>query len=69
MILSPDDPKEARTYSAAELRKLPPQERTAILKRQAILAEDLYLHDHELTDFETFGENDLYVENFETEER
>lgn len=50
------------TWTAAELRKLPPAERDAILDRQAAaLAED-YRNDAELTDFEAFSDEDLYVD-------
>ena len=45
--------------SAVDLRKLPADERSAILGAQAALAEDLYRGDRQLTDFEAFGEEDL----------
>jgi hypothetical protein len=58
-----NNPKEPlpiqRHLSAVELRKLPTNERTAILKSQAALAEDLYRRDRQLTDFEAYGEEDL----------
>ena len=51
-----------RTWTAAELRKLPPAERDAILDRQAAaLAED-YRNDAELTDFEAFSDEDQVVD-------
>ena len=46
--------------SAAELRKLSADERTAILKAQAALADGHYRRDRRLTSFEAFGEDDLY---------
>ena len=50
-------------WTAAELRKLPAQQRDAILEAAAALAEDMYRHDPSLTDFEAFGEEDLYGES------
>ena len=52
-----------KNWTAAELRKLPAQERDAILAAAAALAEDLYRNDPELTDFEAFGEDVLYGES------
>ena len=49
-----------RQWTAAELRRLPPEERDAILAAAAAAAESDYRHDRDLTDFEAFGENDLY---------
>ena len=53
--------------SVSELRKLPHKERNAILEAQAILAEPIYRHDRQLTDFEAFGEDDLYGESSSAE--
>jgi hypothetical protein len=50
---------EQKRLSAAELRKLPTDERTAILMGQAALAEDLYRRDLQLTGFEAYGEEDI----------
>jgi hypothetical protein len=47
-----------KTWTAAELRKLPPAERDAILSAAA-RAEAEYRNDPALTDFEAFGEDDL----------
>ncbi len=47
-------------YSAVELMKLPLKERLKILACTAIEAEVLYASDKRLTDFEAFGEDDLY---------
>jgi hypothetical protein len=53
---------------AAELRKLPPDERAAILESQAARAEDLYRLDPRLTDFEAFGEDDVHADEPVSEE-
>ncbi len=52
-----------KNWSAAELRKLPADQRDAILEAAAALAEEIYRHDPSLTDFEAFGEEDLYGES------
>ena len=52
-----------KPLSAAELRKLPPEERDAILAAQAALAEAEYRTNADLTDFEAFGEEDMYGES------
>jgi hypothetical protein len=49
---------EKRRWTAAELCKLPPAERDAILEAAAALAEQDYKSDLELTAFEAFGEDD-----------
>ena len=43
----------------SELRKLPREQRQAILAAAAELAEEDYRSDRELTGFEAFGEEDL----------
>ena len=53
--------------SAVDLRKLPADERSAILGAQAVLAADLYRRDRQLTDFEAFGEEDLHGDGPHTE--
>ena len=53
-------PLTEKNWTAAELRKLPADQRDAILAAAAALAEDLYRNDPQLTDFEAFGEDDLY---------
>jgi hypothetical protein len=50
--------------TASQLRKLPVEERNAILAAQATLAEPIYRSDKRLTDFEAFGEDDLHGESF-----
>jgi len=52
--------QEQPTYSAIELMKLPLKERLKILACTAAEAEVLYANDKRLTDFEAFGEDDLY---------
>jgi hypothetical protein len=50
----------ARLKTAAELRRLPPNERDKILATASAAAEADYRDDPSLTAFEAFGENDLY---------
>jgi len=52
--------QEQPTCSAIELMKLPLKERLKILACTAIEAEMLYASSKRLTDFEAFGEDDLY---------
>lgn len=56
-----------KVWTASELRKLPLQERDAILATQAALAEDEYRNNPELTGFEAFGKDDLYGESSSAE--
>jgi len=58
-----------RRRTAAELRKLPPHERDAILEAAAVLAEKEYRNNPELTAFEAFGKDDLYGDSSSTETR
>jgi hypothetical protein len=53
------DPK-VRVWTAAELRRLPADERDAILAAAAAEAAQLYLTDPELTAFEAFRQDDLH---------
>ncbi len=48
-----------KTWKASELRKLPPEQRDAILEAAAIPAEQDYRTDRELTAFEAYGKDDL----------
>jgi hypothetical protein len=59
---------EGRRPSVAELRKMPREEVEAILEAQAALAEQEYRNDPQLTDFEAFGEEDLYGHSSSSEE-
>ena len=52
-----------KRWTAAELRKLPAAERDAILEAAAAMAEAEYRGNPRLTDFEAFGEDDLYGES------
>jgi hypothetical protein len=56
-------------WTAAELRRLPPDERDAILEAAAALAEAEYRTNPELTAFAAFGPNDLHGESSNTETR
>lgn len=55
-----------RHWTAAELRRLPTSDRDVILAAAAALAEDDYVHDAKLTDFEAFGKEDLCGESSNT---
>ncbi len=61
-------PVHGKKWTAAELRKLPAAERDAILEAAAAMAEEIYRTNPELTDFEAFGEDDLYGESTATPE-
>jgi hypothetical protein len=52
-----------KKWTVAELRKLPAEERDAILEAAAAVAEEVYRNHPELMDFEAFGEDDLYGES------
>jgi hypothetical protein len=68
--MNPENPKlTKRRWTAAELRQLPPHERDAILEAAALLAEDEYRNDPELTGFEAFNKDDLYGDSSDTEAR
>jgi hypothetical protein len=54
---------KGKKWTAKELRQLPADERDAVLKAAAALAEELYRNNPALTDFEAFGEDDLYGES------
>jgi hypothetical protein len=58
-----------RRWTASDLRKLPPEQRAAILEAAAALAEEEYRNNPELTTFEAFGKDDLYGESASTEPR
>lgn len=61
--MNKNDAVSAKRWTAAELRKLPPAERDAILEEVAALAEREYRKNPELTAFEAFGQHDLYGES------
>lgn len=58
-----------RRWTAVELRRLPADERDAILAAAAALAADEYCDDVALTAFEAFGQGDLYVHSSDTKPR
>jgi hypothetical protein len=58
-----------KKWTATELRRLPAEQRDAILEAQATLAEAEYRDNPELTDFEAFGKDDLYGESSASETR
>ena len=58
---------ETKHWTATELLAMPPDQRDAILAAQAALVESDYRNDPELTAFEAFGPDDLYVDNEEAE--
>lgn len=49
-----------KCWTAAELRKLPADQRDAILEAAAAQAEAEYRNNPELTAFEAFGKDDLH---------
>jgi hypothetical protein len=60
---------EPKRWNASELRKLPPEQRDAILAAAAAQAEEDYRQDRELTAFEAFGEDDLHADSASTQTR
>jgi hypothetical protein len=56
-------PLPGKNWTAAELRKLPAEQRDAILAEAAALAEEIYRNHPQLTDFDAFDEEDLYGES------
>ncbi len=54
-------------WTADELRRLPADQRDAILAAAAALAAEEYRNDPALTAFEAFGEGDLYVHSSDTQ--
>jgi hypothetical protein len=61
-------PTTSRRWTAAELRKLPPAERDAIMEAAATMAEDEYRNNPDLTAFEAFGKDDLYGHSYWNDE-
>jgi hypothetical protein len=58
-----------KKWTAAELRKLPPAERGAIMEAAAALAENEYRNNPELTAFEAFGKDDLHGDSANAQTR
>jgi hypothetical protein len=63
----PKNGRKKRRWTPQELRRLPREQRNAILAEQAALMADEYRNNPELTGFEAFGEKDLYVDHPDTE--
>ena len=59
----------ARSWSAAELRRLPPDQRDAALAAAAEQAAPDYTHDQALTAFEAFGPEDLHGDSADARPR
>jgi hypothetical protein len=59
----------ANRWKASELRKLPREQRDAILEAAAIQAEVDYRNDRELTAFEAYGKDDLHGDSASTQTR
>ena len=57
----------SREWTAVELRRLPVEDRNAILAAAAERANDDYIHDQTLTAFQAFGEGDLHGRSSNTE--
>jgi hypothetical protein len=55
-----------KTSTPSDFRRLPGNQRDSILKAAAEKVADLYATDEELTDFEAFGQEDLYVDSAES---
>jgi hypothetical protein len=58
-----------RCWTAAELRRLPADQRDAILAAAAAQAAEEYRNDVGLTAFEAFGEGDLHVHSSDAQPR
>lgn len=62
-------PGTGKRWKASELRRLPAEQRDAIVEAAARLAEDDYRNDPELTAFEAFGRDDLYGDSASSQGR
>ena len=58
-----------KRWTAAELRKLPADQRDVILEAAAAQAEAEYRSNSSLTAFEAFGEDDLYGDSSDAQTR
>lgn len=58
-----------KRWTAAELLKLPPEQRDAILEAAAALAAEDYYNDRQLIAFEAFGKEDLHIDSSSAETR
>ena len=59
----------ARTWTAAELRRLPADQRDAVLAAAAAEAEEEYTTHANLTAFDAFGEDDLHGDSADARPR
>ncbi len=55
-----------KTSTPSDFRCLPWDQRDSILKAAAEKVADLYATDEEMTDFEAYGQEDLYVDSAES---
>jgi Zn-dependent peptidase ImmA (M78 family) len=55
-----------KTSTPSDFRRLPKDQRDSILRAAAEKVADRYATDQELTDFEAFGQEDLYVDSAES---
>ena len=62
-------PATGKRWTAAELRKLPPHQRDAILEAAAAHAEAEYRNNPALTAFEAFGKDDLHGDSSDAQAR
>jgi hypothetical protein len=58
-----------KRWKPNELRRLPADQREAILRAAAAKAEEDYRRDLSLTDFEAFGKDDLHGDSADAELR
>ena len=58
-----------RHWTPSELRKLPPEQRDAILRDAAARAEPEYRSNADLTDFDASGPEDLHGDSANSEPR
>jgi hypothetical protein len=68
-LSAPHSLEQPRQWTAAELLRLPVDQREAILAEQASRAQVDYATDPELTAFDAYGEDDLHVESADTQTR
>jgi hypothetical protein len=67
--MNPTTPSSSNRWKANELRRLPADQRDAILRAAAARAEEDYRKDPSLTDFEAFGGDDLHGDSADAEPR
>ena len=67
--MDPSKTTPGKRWTARELRKLPAEQRDAILEAAATQAAEDNCKDRQLTAFEAFGKEDLHVDSSATETR